>query len=198
MFAEHGYAKASVDEIIKEAEISKGSLFYYFQSKKNFYLYLYEYSGNQLEKLVDTPGPDGRPLYMQYTDFFERLKAIQLLKMEHSLVYPHMSNYMKRAVFDTAPVIREKISEINNKYTKERAMLFFQGLDYSKFKEGVDPMMVIQLLTWTSEGCANQVMQRGLLSDEAMKPEPDFNEVTQLYFAYVELFRKNFYRDEYV
>jgi AcrR family transcriptional regulator len=198
VFAEHGYAKASVDEIVKEAEISKGSLFYYFESKQNFYMYLYEYSGEQLEKLVDSPGPDGKPSYMQYTDFFERLKSIQLLKMEHSLAYPHMSNYMKKAVFDTASVIRERISEVNNKYTKERAMLFFQGLDYSKFKEGVDPMMVIQLLTWTSEGCANQVMQRELLKTGTKKPAPDFNEVSQLYFAYVEMFRKNFYKDDFI
>lgn len=161
-------------------------------------MYLYEYSGGQLEKLIDSPGPDGKPTYMKYTDFFERLRAIQLLKLEHSYAYPHMYNYMKKAVFDTAPQIRERISSINNKYTKERAMLFFQGLDYSKFKDGIDPMMVIQLLTWTSEGCVNQVMQRELLMTGSKNPTPDFNEVVQLYYSYIEMFRKNFYKEEFL
>jgi hypothetical protein len=161
-------------------------------------MYLYEYSGAQLEKLVDSPGPDGKPSYMAYTDFFERLNAIQLLKMESANIHPFMNQFMKKSVFDTSTEIRDLISEINNKYTRERAMLFFQGLDYSKFKEGVDPMMVIQLLTWAAEGCANQVMQKEMLRNGSIQSTPDFNEVTQLYFAYVEMFRKNFYKEEYV
>ncbi len=198
VFAKHEYTKASIDEIVREAEISKGSIFYYFETKLNFYIYLYEFSGTQLELIVDSPGPDGRPSYMVYTDFFERLNAIQLLKMKNTDTYPYMNQFMKRAVFESAADIREKISEINNKYTRERAMLFFQGLDYSKFKEGVDPMMVIQLLTWAAEGCANQVMQKEMLLTGSVDVIPDFNEVTQLYFEYVAMFRKNFYKDEYV
>lgn len=197
VFAEYGYAKASVDEIVKEAEISKGSLFYYFGTKQNFYIYLYEYCGELMEKVVDTPGPDGRPTYMQFTDFFDRLNAIALLKSKCNYLYPHMSNFAKKAVFDTSPAISERISAVNNKYTRERAMLFFQGLDYSKFKDGIDPMMVIQLITWTSEGCVKQVQQKELLKGNK-NPAPDFNEVTQLYYTYVEMYRKQFYKEEFL
>lgn len=161
-------------------------------------MYLYEYSGEQMERLIDSPGADGKPSYMQYTDFFERLKVIQMLKSKCTLAYPYMANFMKKAVFDAAPVIKERISEVNNRYTRERAMLFLKGLDYSKFKEGIDPWMVVQLLTWTSEGCANQVLQKELLRTGSINPTPDYNEVTQLYLSYVELFRKNFYKEQYL
>jgi TetR/AcrR family transcriptional regulator len=198
VFAEHGYAKASVEAIIKEANISKGSLFYYFESKKNFFLYLYEYSGEQLEKLVDHPGSDGLPSYMTYTDFFERLHAIQTLKMKHSNEYPYMYNFMKKAVFDTAPVITEGISKVNERYTQERAMAFFQGLDYYKFKDGIEPMMIIQLLSWCSEGCANQVLLKEKMNPSSNKSSADFNEIIKLYEAYIILFRNNFYKAEYL
>lgn len=161
-------------------------------------MYLYEYSGAQLEKLVDSPCPDGKPSYMIYTDFFERLKAIQLIKMEIGNIHPFMNQFMKKTVFDSSTEIRELISEVNNKYTRERAMLFFQGLDYSKFKEGVDPMMVIQLLTWAAEGSANQVLQKEMMVIGSNQISPDFNEVIQLYLTYVEMFRKNFYKEEYI
>jgi AcrR family transcriptional regulator len=187
-----------VEAIIKEANISKGSLFYYFEAKKNFYLYLYEYCGERLEHLIDTPGPDGLPSYMVYTDFFERLNAIQTLKIKYSYEYPHMYDFMKKVVFDTAPAIKKEISKINERYTKERTMIFFQGLEYYKFKDGVEPMMVIQLLTWCSEGCANQVLLKEKMNPSSTKSVPDFNEVINLYMSYVQLFRSNFYKEEYL
>lgn len=38
----NGFEKASTNEIVKRANISKGSLFNYFNSKKDLYLYLIE------------------------------------------------------------------------------------------------------------------------------------------------------------
>lgn len=198
IFAEFGYAKASVEDITKGAGISKGSLFYYFESKKNFFIYLYEYSGHLMEKLIDAPGPDGTPEYMIYSDFFERLNAIQLHKMKIATDYPHMSNFLKKVVFDTSPEIKEELSIINQRYTRERAMAFFQGLDYYKFKEGIDSMMVIQLLTWCSEGCAQQALMEAKMISSSENATPDFNRVVELYNNYVRMFRANFYKEEYL
>lgn len=195
VFAEYGYTKASVDDIIKKAGISKGSLFYYFKSKQNFFNYLYEYCGKMMEKAIDSPGPDGSPSYMTYTDFFERLNAIQLLKLKANSDYPQMANFIKKIVFDTSAVAQQAIANIIEKYSGDRIREFFKGLDCSKFKDGIDPMMVMQLIVWCSEGCLNQIQ----LEDKAMKglsqSAPDFEKVIELYMKYVELFKKNFYKD---
>ena len=50
-FAQNGYEKASTNEIIKEAEIAKGSLFNYFNSKKELYLFLLDYVTKIIEEL---------------------------------------------------------------------------------------------------------------------------------------------------
>lgn len=198
IFGEFGYNKASVDAIIEKANISKGSLFYYFESKKNYYLYLYDYCGQQMEKLVDDPDLSGKPSYMKYTDFFERLNAIQLLKRKHAADYPYMYSFMKKAVYETSSSVKTEISNINNRYVKERGMSFFQNIDYYKFKDGIDPMMIIQLLTWCSEGCANQVILKNRLDADLSSKHTDFSEITNLYDQYVELFRNNFYKEEYL
>ena len=44
IFTKYSYGEASTNQITKELGISKGSLFYYFGSKKDFYLYLLETS----------------------------------------------------------------------------------------------------------------------------------------------------------
>ncbi|MDF2537815.1 MAG: TetR family transcriptional regulator [Herbinix sp.] len=198
VFGKNGYKKASVDEIIQEAKISKGSLFYYFGSKKNFYLYLYEFSGEQMKLLVDHPGEDNQPTYLKYTDFFERVNAIQLIKMKHSSEFPNMYSFMKRAVFDDEPEIKEGMAKINQRFTSERILLFFKGIDFYKFKDGIDPKMVIQLISWCSEGCANQIQLRDRNNPASSQAQPDFQEIFQLFQSYLELFRSNFYKEEYL
>lgn len=43
-FALHGYRHASTDDIVREASISKGLLFHYFESKLGVYSFIYDYS----------------------------------------------------------------------------------------------------------------------------------------------------------
>ena len=43
VFALYGYAHASTDEIVREAGISKGLLFHYFESKLGTYKFVYDY-----------------------------------------------------------------------------------------------------------------------------------------------------------
>lgn len=197
VFSEYGYAKASVEDIVKLAGISKGSLFYYFKSKQNFFNYLYEYCTRVMERIINNPGPDGKPSYMIYTDFFERLNAIQLLKMKASLEYPQMGSFMKKIVFDTSTTAQQAINNIIRKYSAERISEFLNGLDYSKFKEDVDPMMVLQLLIWCSEGCLTRIQQEEM-AVSGLGAVPDFEKVVKLYYQYVDLFRKYFYKEEYV
>lgn len=42
-FALRGYEKASTNEIVKKAGISKGLLFHYFRNKKQLFLFLFDY-----------------------------------------------------------------------------------------------------------------------------------------------------------
>lgn len=198
VFAEYGYTKASVEDIVKLAGISKGSLFYYFKSKQNFFNYLYEYSISFMEKAISTPQPDGEPSYMIYNDFFERLNAIQLIKMKASTEYPQMGNFLRKIVFDTSSVAQKALSTMILKYSGDKLRDIFKGIDYSKFKEGIDPMMVIQLLIWCSEGCISQIQQEDKASLGSNHFAPDFEKVTALYYKYVDLLRKNFYKDEFV
>nr|WP_243456583.1 TetR/AcrR family transcriptional regulator [Mobilitalea sibirica] len=198
VFGENGYQKASVDQIVKEANISKGSLFYYFESKKNYYMYLYDYCAERMKLLIDDPGEDGLPAYIQKTDFFERLDAIQKLKMKYAITYPHITEFMKKVIIENSPSIKNEIQSYNLKLIKERFDHFFYKLDLHKFKEGVDPKMVMQLLIWCSEGCASQLYMKNRLDPSIERASPNFQEILDLYNSYVELLRKNFYKEEYL
>jgi len=198
VFAEHGYDKASVDDIVKLAGISKGSLFYYFKSKHNFFNYLIDCCLKITEKTINVPDSEGKASYLKYTDFFERINAIHLLKMKTNLEYPQMAAFMKKVIFDSSAVAQEAIKNIIQNYSGDRIKEFFAGLDLAKFKDGIDPMMVIQLLVWCSEGCVNQILMQHKMAGGFGQSEPDFEQVIALYYKYVDLFRKNFYKEEFL
>ncbi len=86
-FGKHGYDKASTNNIVKNANISKGLLFHYFTNKKTLYNYLSNWSFeiiiNALDCQIDWSEPD----------LFKRLKQVWLIKSEILLDYPYLAKF---------------------------------------------------------------------------------------------------------
>src|SRR5699024_5684591 len=70
-FVKSGFDKASTNEIVKQAHISKGSLFNYFNSKKELYCYLISYSTQILEDMYEE-------IDLSKTDLFNKIENIGL------------------------------------------------------------------------------------------------------------------------
>ena len=198
IFGDYGYTKASIEDIVNEAGISKGSLFYYFGSKKNYFLYLYEYAASIMKQQVDGPCENGTPKYMEKTDFFDRLEDVKERKMKLTILHPYMSNYIKKAPFEKSKDVYKDIQLINQRLSNERIVDFLDNLDLYKFKDGVNPYMVLQLIFWCSEGIVNQIQIKNLMTPNKKHDDPDYNEVIQLYDQYIAMIRENFYKDEYL
>lgn len=198
IFGEYGYSKASIDDIVREAGISKGSLFYYFGSKKNFFLYLYEYAAALMKQTVNGPGEDLRTDIMKKTDFFDRLDEIKKRKMKLSSLYPHMSGFIKKAPFETSGDVYKDIQMINQRLASEQTDNFFENLDLYKFKEGIDPYMVFQLLSWCAEGIVNHYQREAPADGDDVQKEIDYDPVLSLYVRYSAMLRKCFYKEEYL
>ncbi|HLQ71518.1 MAG TPA: TetR/AcrR family transcriptional regulator [Bacillota bacterium] len=73
-FVQNGFDKASTNEIVKRANISKGSLFNYFNSKKDLYVYLVEHGVQVIERFYER-------IDVSETDLFKRIENIGLQKL---------------------------------------------------------------------------------------------------------------------
>ena len=80
-FAKKGYKNALTDEIAKEANISKGALFHYFNNKRDLFLFLYDYS---LEIVMDE---FFGKIDLEEKDILKKLR--QVLTIEFMLVNKH-------------------------------------------------------------------------------------------------------------
>ena len=85
VFSQYGYHHASTDEIVREAGISKGLLFHYFESKIGLYAFLYDYS-TRFVTLELTENVEKNE-----NGFFELYKQMLTAKADSMSQYPRRS-----------------------------------------------------------------------------------------------------------
>ncbi|WGG47792.1 TetR/AcrR family transcriptional regulator [Rossellomorea sp. DA94] len=185
VFAESGYEKASTNAIVKEAKISKGILFHYFNSKKELYVSLYEYLSDLFtEKIYEK-------LDWNEHDIFVTIRSVTLIKFELFSVYPDLINFLTSAFSEEAPEVKEEIEKYKTRMVESSFATLFSNIDTSKFKEGIDVNKSIQVIYWTFEGMANQQQQKAKSRSVA---EINQEEVLTEIDAYIELLKISFYK----
>jgi AcrR family transcriptional regulator len=185
-FAEKGYEKASTNQIVKEAGIGKGMLFYYFKSKKELYEYLVE-SGlttlvEEYFKLADTREPD----------FFERLKKIAQIKLQAQTENVHLFNFIGTVMLTTEV---ELPAHLQKKYEEMQEMgytMLYAGIDKSKFRDDVDVEKAFQLIQWAIDGYQSDLTHR--LRNKKLATI-DFGPYWAEYYEYLDILKKSFYKE---
>ncbi|HAG42911.1 MAG TPA: TetR family transcriptional regulator, partial [Clostridium sp.] len=120
-FAQKGFEKASTNEIVKEADISKGLLFHYFKDKKNLFLFLYDHcidvSTNEFYKKIN----------LDEKDFFIRLNQMCIIKFELLNKYPEMFRFIETAYMETSKNVKKELDERKEKLIKINSIKVFEG-----------------------------------------------------------------------
>ncbi|MGM0921458.1 MAG: TetR/AcrR family transcriptional regulator [Bacillota bacterium] len=183
-FAQNGYDKASTNEIVKEAGISKGLLFHYFQNKKQLYLFLYDHMVDILmEKIMEKINWDEK-------DIFARYRQIALLKIEIYQIYPEMLSFAKSIYKDSSPAVKIDINRRAKELFESSFNKLFSEIDLSKFKKGIDIKKAINIINWTLEGFAYQYQEKALsLSLEQIDTEETMAEMEE----YLKILRNSLY-----
>jgi AcrR family transcriptional regulator len=86
-FTEKNFSEASLNTIIKQAGISKGSFYYHFENKENLYLYLLNHAFNAKWEFIRTRG-NQNPATLEKVDLFAKIKIQARLGAEFAAAYP--------------------------------------------------------------------------------------------------------------
>lgn len=184
-FAQKGYKDASTNEIVKTAGISKGLLFHYFKNKKELFLFLYDYC---IEVLV-------KDFYnkvdLSETDIIARLRQFTIVKLKMLDRYPDIIRFIEVAYMEDSIEVKNEVEERNNKLVDNNLKKAFEGIDISKFKEGIDVEKAINIIIWTFEGMGNAEIKKAKLTPEG---EIDYKRIINDADVYIEMFKKWFYK----
>lgn len=145
VFALRGYRHASTDDIVREAAISKGLLFHYFESKLGVYNFIYDYSVRYMNlELRSTVDPEE-------ADLFEVLKQTELARLHAMRGYPYMQQFLNRSM---AEDVSEALLAIEEKRgLLESAVSAIDGqIDYSSLPQGIDGEKFRKMLDLTIKG----------------------------------------------
>ncbi|MBS4212484.1 TetR/AcrR family transcriptional regulator [Neobacillus rhizophilus] len=184
-FAQKGYDKASTNEIVKEAGISKGLLFHYFQNKKQLYLFLFEYSyeliADEFYKKVDIAD----------TDFFSRMRQAIMIKMDLLTQYPDLFNFMQEGLMEDSAEIKVEMEKKKKELIDINFGKVYEGIDLSKFRDDVDIQKILKIITWTFEKMSDEELYKA-----KMQPDHkiDYKKVSREAEEYFEVLIKCFYK----
>nr|WP_284248210.1 TetR/AcrR family transcriptional regulator [Tetragenococcus halophilus] len=180
-FAAKGYKHASTNEIVKEANISKGLLFHYFKGKEELYLYISNYSFQIIEKIFEITD-------LNEKDLFKRIEAIGIAKFQIEKRFPRVFDFLLSTAKEDTTEINEKNKNRINLIYRESLEVLYENIDYSKFKDEVDIKKAIDILTWTLLGYGNRAIE------ELDSLEKVIESYLKEWKQYSEILQKAFYK----
>jgi len=146
VFAKNEYKRAVTDDIAAKAGISKGLLFYYFHNKKSLYQFLYNYAAELVKNAVMDQH------YEEKTDFFEMIEYAADVKVRLLKKTPYLMEFAMRAFYAMQGDQTGELQLALQYDTEQLYLEYFNNIDYSAFRDDVDPKRIYQMITWMTEG----------------------------------------------
>ncbi|MDH6366931.1 TetR/AcrR family transcriptional regulator [Breznakia sp. PH1-1] len=182
-FANHGYQKASTNQMVKDAGISKGLLFHYFGNKKNMFEVAFVY----VIRIVMDGLQESN--YLDISDIFEFILHSMHTKVKVMKKHPDSYSFLLRVYNDNDPFVKDIIVKYKNEMVDEAWSSLIERADTYKFKDPNDIPLLLELITYASYGYIET--NQKLLQD-------DIDAVIKNFEAYFIMLRKRFYKDEYL
>lgn len=182
-FARNGYEKASTNEIVKEAEISKGSLFNYFSSKKELYLFLFDCVTKIINKIYDE-------VDLNETDFFERMRQFGVVKFKIYKKFPQVFDFLNAVAKEDAAEVKQEIKNISKNFISNGLEQGYKNIDFTKFRDDIDINKAINIINCAILGLAEQQREKvNSFADTDIEVLEEFDE-------YFDILKRCFYKKE--
>lgn len=181
LFGRLGYKKTSMNDIAKSINVSKSMVFKYFKSKKQMYLNLVIYASNLV---IDGLNQDES---MQISDFFERIESTTINKIKILKQHPNIMSFLTSVYFEEDEEVYDDLKLLFKEMDHIKEDFVLSDIDREKFKDDVNPEIVLKMLTRIGEGYS-----------KVYKEDLDLDVIVEEYKEYLRIMKQNFYKKEYL
>lgn len=128
--------------------------------------------------------------YVIIGDFFDRIKLAVSIEISILKKHPAILSFLDSVYFENDDEVKEDIKAIlaNRESESLRRKIVFDGTDTSKFKDDIDPKLVMKILSLLTDGYICKIPKTGINLDALCE---EFDE-------YIDLFKRNFYKEKYL
>lgn len=186
-FSKNGYVNASTNNIVLNAGISKGSLFNYFDNKKNLYLYILDYAINFYVNLML------KKMNINNPDILKRILEWAELKLSIAMEQPITYQFFATAFINIPEELKADIEIRYNKLYAEGYKLTVEDIDYTLFRDDIDKQKAIELIIMSMNGILEKhiSLYKSLEDNGYQKIHEAYNQLKE----YVSILRKVYYKN---
>lgn len=152
-FFKYDFKYASTNRIVEKAEISKGSLYYYFGNKSDLYSacqsYTFDIFMNYVKNYTQT-----------YEGYIERLIRVNSFKQQFQSQHPEVVNFFISQYYKN--LFPEEILNELKQLNYEFKLRLSEDLNFSLFRDDINVDHAMQLISWTIQGYEHDVEQRAI------------------------------------
>lgn len=126
-FSKQSYKNASITKIAENAGVAKGSLYQYFEDKKDLYKYILDIAGDKKKEYLM-----GWMLKLQHLGFVETIRELYIKGVEFAFENPKLAGIANNFMKETDVKFKEEILGVSI----EKSNLFFEQLIESAKQKG--------------------------------------------------------------
>lgn len=163
-FADYGFESASINRIVANSGISKGSFYQYFDGKMDVFHHLLEViSAEKAEFFKDKHPPS------MHQGVFEYFRWAMKEGMKFNSVNPRMVQAISRVLFIEGLYYGKLFEEYQKKTTDALEAMIRQAMKLGEVDPSIDiEMAVLVMETWTN-AITNYILHEGMKQKDIMK-----------------------------
>ncbi|QUH28444.1 TetR/AcrR family transcriptional regulator [Vallitalea guaymasensis] len=162
-FTKNNYNDASITRMVETLKIAKGSIYQYFNNKKDLYFYLIEQASNKKLEYISSN------VKFEISDFIELYKQILKIGTKFDIEYPTYSIFLSKVFSGNHdPFKNETIDSMklmSDNYIKN---LIIQARDNGQIRKDIDIELIAFFLTEITTNIGRYIMKKNGISQEKL------------------------------
>jgi AcrR family transcriptional regulator len=163
-FADYGFEASSINRIVANSGISKGSFYQYFEDKMDVFRYLMDLLANEKWEFFNGKHPPSPSL-----DTFEYFRWMIKTGMEFSSIHPRLVRAVSRILLVEGLYYGRDFAEYRQMTTDSLATMIKQAIKNGEVDPSVDVDLAVMIMDTWSNAITTYIIKEGMKQKDIIK-----------------------------
>lgn len=153
-FADHDYRNASISRLVAKAGIAKGSIYQYFEDKRDLFMYLVDLAMQEKMAIIRRAPPEPG------MNFFDYLRWLVATGVKANFSSPRLAQVAYRAYYSDLPFHDEVLARAKEQGQRQIDQFVKDAIDSGDIDPEIDPKMAAFVLSTLTSELGNYIFRR--------------------------------------
>jgi len=163
-FAQYGLESASINRIVKNSGIAKGSFYQYFEDKMDVFKYLLDVLSNEKMEFFKGKHPPSANM-----DTFEYFRWLVKTGMEFNSAYPRLTQALSRVLLAEGLYYGKDLAEYRQMTTNALTTMITLAMERGEVDPSVDVELAVMIMETWSNAITTYMLNEGTKQKDMLK-----------------------------